>query len=305
MNKNKLKQNTLPVCLIIAFLFVIGIAIYAQAAVIRGVVIDQEGNPLINVKITLLDPSRGFKFDLKSDKKGNFIKAGIPSATYRITAELEGYVPFGSQIQIQMGMEERITIKLNKIAARLDEDQDFAEGTDLFIKQQYMEAITSFEKVVEKFPGHFEGFYNLGLAHLRADHIDQSIVSFEKAIELNPDSYESFRALGESYFQKGETEKAAEILAHAVSLKPDNPMSYFNLGLAYEKMDKPEDALQAYQKAIELQPDLSAPYYHAALVLIRMQNYKNAIEYLERFLELEPDAPEASQVKAMIEELKK
>lgn len=305
MKRNKLQKRTLSVCWLVALLLSTGVAILAQVAVIRGVVTDQEGNTLKDVKITLLDPTRGLKFDLKSDKKGNFMKVGIPYATYRITAKLKGYVPFESQIQIKMGSEERITIKLAKIPPRLDEDKDFAEGSEFFKKQQYTDAITSFEKVVERFPSHFEGFYNLGLAHLRAGHIDQAIGSFEKSIDLNPDSYESYRALGESYFQKGESEKAARTLAHAVVLRPDNPMSHYNLGLAYDKMEKPQEALQSYQKAIALKPDLSAPYYQAALASIRLENYKSAIEYFEKFLELEPDAPEASQVKVMIEELKK
>jgi tetratricopeptide (TPR) repeat protein len=278
---------------------------FAQNVVIRGTVTDQEGNPLEDVHIKLVDPARGLMFDLKSDKKGNFMKVGIPFAAYRISAELEGYVPFNSQIQPRMGTEERILIKLTKISPNLNEDKDFAEGTEFFSKQQYTEAITAFEKVVEKFPGNYEGFYNLGLSHLRAGHIDQAIDLFEKSIELNPDSYESHRALGESYFQKGEIEKATKTLAEAVVLQPDNPMSHYNLGLAYDKMGKPEEALQEYQKTIVLKPDLSAPYYQAALVFIRLENYKGAIEYFEKFLELEPDAPEAGQVKSMIEELKK
>ena len=293
------------VCVLVMLLLATPARNYAQNVVIRGAVTDQEGNPLKDVQIRLEDPSRGLKFDLKSNKKGNFMKVGIPFATYRITAELQGYFPFDSQIHPKMGAEEQIIIKLTKIPPRLDEDKDFAEGSDFFSKQQYEEAIVSFERVVEKFPDNFEGFYNLGLSHLRAGHIDEAIGIFEKSAKLNPDSFESYQALGESYFQKGESEKAAETLAHAVDLQPENPMSHYNLGLAYDKMDRTNEALQAYQKAIALKPDLSAPYYQAALASIRLENYKGAIAYFEKFLDLEPDAPEASQVKTMIEELKK
>lgn len=305
MKKDITGREIFYACLLMMLLFPARSLNFAQVSVVRGVVTDHEENPLKDVQIKLLDPTRGLQFDLKSDKNGNFMKVGIPQATYRITAELEGYVPFESQIQVKLGGEGRITIKLAKIQVRLDEDRDFAEGTEFFSKQQYTEAITSFEKVVEKFPGNYEGFYNLGLSHLRAGHIDQAIGLFEKSIELNPDSYESHRALGESYFQKGEIEKAARTLAEAVALQPENPMSHYNLGLAYDKMGKTKDALQEYQRTIALKPDLSGAYYQAALVFIRLENYKDAIEYLEKFLELDPDAPEASRVKAMIEELKK
>ena len=305
MKKNTSEKRIVFVCLFVMLWISTHTMNFAQNVVISGVVTDQEGNPLKDVQIKLEDAARGLKFDLKSNKKGNFMKVGIPFATYRITAVLEGYFPFDSQIQPKMGAEERIIIKLTKIPPRLDEDKDFAEGSEFFVKQQYAEAIISFEKVIERFPSRYEGFYNLGLAHLRAGTVDQAIVNFEKSIELNPDSHESYRALGESYFQKGEGEKAEKNLAQAVALQPDNPMSHYSLGLAYEKMERPNDALQSYQKAIALKPDLSAPYYLAALVSIRLENFKEAVEYFQKFLELEPDAPEASQVKAMIEELKK
>lgn len=305
MKRNLARKRVVLFCLTITLLLSTHTANFAQNVVIRGVVTDQEGNPLKDVQIKLVDPERGLSFDLKSNKKGNFMKVGIPFATYRISAELDGYFPFDSRIQPKMGSEERIIIKLTKIPPSLEDDADFAEGSDFFSKQQYAEAIASFEKVVERFPGNFEGFYNLGLSHLRAGHIDQAIELFEKSITLNPDSYESYRALGEGYFQKGETEKAASTLAHAASLQPDNPMSHYNLGLVYVKMDRPNEALQAFQKAISLKPDLSAAYYQAALVFVRTENYKGAIEYFGKFLELEPDAPEASQIKTMIEELKK
>ena len=305
MKKNILDKTIPLVCLLAVLMLSTQATTFAQNVVIRGVVTDQEGNPLKDVRIRFEDPSRGLTFDLKSNKKGNFMKVGIPYATYRITAELEGYFPFDSRIQPKMGAEEQIIIKLTKIPPRLDEDKDFAEGSAFFLKKQYEEAIASFDKVVGRFPDHYEGFYNLGLAHLRAGHIDVAIDHFKKSIELNPDSFESYRGLGEAYFQKGEGEMAAESLTRAVALQPDNPMAHYNLGRVYDKMEKPADALKAYRKAIDLKADLSAPYYQAALASVRLEDYKGAIAYFERFLELSPDAPEANQVKTMIEELKK
>lgn len=305
MKMDILDKRIVYVCLFVVLLLATYTMNFAQNVVIRGVVTDQEGNPLKDVQIKLEDSARGLEFDLKSNKKGNFMKVGIPFARYRITAELEGYFPFDSQIQPKMGAEERIIIKLTKIPPRLDEDKDFAEGSEFFVKKQYAEAIASFEKVIERFPNRYEGYYNLGLAHLRAGTVDQAIVHFEKSIDLNPDSFESYQALGESYFLNGEGEKAEKNLAQAVALQPDNPMVHYSLGLAHDKMEKPNEALQSYQKAIALKPDLSAPYYQAALASVRLENYKGAIAYFEKFLELEPDAPEAGQVKTMIEELKK
>ncbi len=277
----------------------------AQETVVTGVVTDQEGKPLKNAKITFLDPSRGHKFNLKSNKKGNFIKVGIPPSFYRIIVELEGYFTLESQFRIRLGMTKKMIIKLKKIPPRIDEGKDLAEAIDFFMQGKYEEAIESFKKVVEKFPSNVEGFYNLGLSYLRKGDIDQAIVSFEKVTELKPEGFEAYLALGECYFNKGESEKAMENFSRTIELQPDNPMAYYNLGIVYYRLDKTEEALDAFNKSIELNPEFSSSYYQAALASIKKGDFKKAIIYFEIFLRVDPDATEATQVKAMIEKLKK
>lgn len=50
---------------------------------------------------------------------------------------------------------------------------------------------------------------------------------------------------------------------------------------------------------------LSSPYYQGGLAYAKKGNFRKALEYFEAFLNLEPDGPEASQVKTIIEEMKK
>jgi len=278
---------------------------FGKDTVVKGVVTDQDGKPLKNAKITFLDPSRGLKFKLKSGKNGQFMKVGIPPSFYKITAELKGYFPLQSQARIRFGMEEKITIKLRKIPPRIDEDKDLSKGIDFFTQGQYDKAIASFEKVIEKFPSSVEGYYNLGLTYLRKGDIDQAIVLLEKAKELYPEGIEVYLALGECYFNKGDSEKAMISFSRAIELQPDNPRSYYNLGIVYYKLDKTNEALQAFNKSIELNPEFSSAYYQAGLASVKREDFERAIKYFEDFLRVEPDAPEANQVKAMIEELKK
>lgn len=305
MKMKNLASKIFSFLIILAFPLAIPHLNFAQDTVVKGVVTDQEGKPLKNAKITFLDPARGLKFIVKSDKKGNFIKAGIPPSFYKITAELKGYFPLQSQARIRFGMEEKITIKLRKIPPRVDEDKDLSKGIDFFTQGQYDKAIASFEKVIEKFPSSVEGYYNLGLTYLRKGDIDQAIVSLEKDKELYPEGIEVYLALGECYFNKGDSEKAMSSFSRAIELQPDNPRAYYNLGIVYYKLDKTDEALQAFNKSIELNPEFSSVHYQAGLASIKKGDYKRAIKYFEDFLKLEPAAPEEDQVKAMIEELKK
>lgn len=278
---------------------------YGQDTVVGGVVTDKQGTPVKNAKIIFLDPDRGYKFSLETDKKGKFLKVGIPAASYKITVQAEGYFPFESQVRIMYGVTEKMTIELERIPPNLGEDRDFAEGIDFFKARKYDEALVSFKKVIDKFPSNVEGYYNLGLTYLRKGDRERAIEFLKKAVELKPSGIEPYLALGESYFSAGDSERAEDNFKIAVELQPENPKAYYSLGIVYYKLDKTEEALLAFDKAIELNAELSYAYYQAGLSSIKIGDYKRAIKYFEDFLRLDPKAPEADQVKTMIEELKK
>jgi Flp pilus assembly protein TadD len=302
-------RNSIPKIILISILF--GLSLYhpllgyGQQTVVRGSVTDQDGNPIKDAKITFIDPSRGLKFSVKSKNNGDFIKVGIPPTVYQIKVECEGYYPFESQLRIRFGVQEVVTIKLEKIPPKVEEDKNFTEGLDFFKKGQYAEAIESFKKAIEKNPDSVEIYYNLGLSYLRNGDIDEAILSFEKAIELKPDSVVVHLAQGECYFNKGEDEKAMNSFSRALEIQPNDPRTYYNIGIVYYKNDDPERASAYFEQAIAIDPKFSSAYYQAGLASIKKGDFKKAVKFFEDFLKIEPDAPEAASVESLIQELKK
>ncbi len=280
-------------------------SVLAQETVVQGVVADEEGKPVKDARLTFSDPERGLDFVLKSDKNGKFIKVGIPPATYKITVESEGFLTLESDARIRFGMRENLEIKLKKPVSVPDKDEDMTAGSDLFRAGKYDEAAEKFRKVIERYPAQYEGYFNLGLALLKKGEVDPAIAALEKASEVNPQSVESLFALGEGYFAKGESEKAQASFSKAIALNPESPMAHYNLGLVFYKLGKNEEALAALEKSIALKPDNASAHYQAGLAAIRLQSFERAIESFQQFLRLEPNAPEAAQVKTMIEELEK
>jgi len=299
---------------ILSALFVFGIVLLplstpllslAQETVVQGIVTDEGGSPLKDARLTFSDPETGFRFVLKTDKNGKFLKVGIPPAAYKVMVEAEGFLTLESDTRIRFAMRENLEIKLKKPISVPDKDEDMAAGSDLFRAVKYDEAIERFKKVVEKYPSNYEGYFNLGLSYLRKKEVDPAVAALEKAVEINPQSVESFFALGECYFVKGESEKALQNFSRAIALNPKSPLAHYNLGLAFYKLGKNEEALAAFEKAIELKPDNASAHYQAGLAAIRLQSFDKAIKSFQEFLRLEPNAPETDQVRTMIEELKK
>jgi tetratricopeptide (TPR) repeat protein len=276
----------------------------AQETSVQGVVTDEEGKPVRDARLTFTDAQRGLNFVLKTDKNGKFLKVGIPPTTYKVTVESEGFVTLEYEARIQFGMRERLEIKLEKPLSVPEEDENMTAGSDLFRAGKYDEAAARFRKVIERFPLQYEGHFNLGLTLFKKGEVDPAIVALEKAAEINPQSVDSLFSLGEAYFAKGESEKAQESFSKAISLNPESPLAHYNLGLAYYRLGRNEEALAAFEKSISLKPDNASAYYQAGLAAIRLQSFDKAIKSFQEFLRLEPNAPEAAQVKTMIEELK-
>jgi len=277
----------------------------AQDTVVQGVVTDEEGKPVKDARLTFSDPGRGLAFVLKTDKNGKFIKVGIPPTTYRITVESEGFLPLESEARIRFGMRENIKVKIKRPISVPDMDEDMTAGSDLFKAGEYDEAAARFRKVIERYPAQYEGYFNLGLTLLEKGDIDSAIAALEKTAELNPESVDALFALGECYFAKGESEKAEQSFSRAIALRPESPMAHYNLGLVLSKLGRNEDALAAFDESLALKPDNASAHYQAGLAAIRLQSFDKAIRSFEEFLKLEPNAPEAEQVRTMIEELKK
>jgi len=280
-----------------------------QTTVVKGTVHDKQGNPLADANITFFDQIRGGKFTVKSNAKGEFIKAiqvSSPPPIYKVSVELEGYFPYEFQYRLRTQFpEEKWDITLEKIPPRIEKDKDYTDGVNFFEQGKYEEAIESFNKVIERFPNNMQALYTLGLSHLRAGDPDEAINQLSKALTLNPEVIEIYFALGECYFIKGDKEKSQENFSRALEFQPENPKAYYNLGIIYYKNDEIEEAINSFEKSIELDPNFSSAYYQLGLVYIKKGDFPKAIKFLESFLELGPNASEADTVKDIIEKLRK
>jgi tetratricopeptide (TPR) repeat protein len=276
-----------------------------QEGVIKGLVADGEGNPLKDARIGLMDLTSGNKFSFKSGKDGKIFKVGIPPGSYKLTVELEGFLPYEQPFQVTFGGQHVLNVTLERIPPKIDEDRDFIEGTAFFKEAKYAEAAASFEKVTAQYPEIAAAHFNLGLSAIRAGRKDQGLAALENAVLINPKMIEAYFVLGEEYFALGERDKSQAAFARAIALQPSNPKAHYNLGIIYYKSGMLDEALGSFGKAIELEPGFSSAHYQAGLAHVGKGEFQAAVACFEKFLEVEPNATEASRVKAMIEELKK
>lgn len=99
-----------------------------------------------------------------------------------------------------------------------------------FQKQEYDQAIASFQKAVELEPKAAAGYNMLGMAYrFKANQLgipelrSKEIAAFQKALEADPQYWVAMINLGVTYYGQGEKAKAAPLLKKALALNPQHP----------------------------------------------------------------------------------
>lgn len=306
MNKKLLKKKALLFyAIVLSFLVLLIGSLFAQEGRLKGMVVNENKKPLENVKITLFDRDRGIKFECSTDKDGKYYRRGIKPSFYEITFEKEGYITIRDELRVRLGSEETLNIVMKKVKAAVIGGADFVEAEKLYKEEKYKEAAEAFSRVIEGNPNYAEAYSNLGRCYLKMEQLDNAIENLSKAVELKPSLAVAHYYLGDSYLRKGEFDKGKSALAKASELEPSDAQFHFNIAATYYNHDFTDESIAEWLKVGELDPNMDMIYYHLGLAYFKKAEFKKSIEVFEKFLQINPQSPRASEVKVLIEEIKK
>jgi tetratricopeptide (TPR) repeat protein len=104
------------------------------------------------------------------------------------------------------------------------------EGLAHFQKQEYDQAIASYEKAIKLEPRAATAYNMLGMAYrfkynqLRNPELrEKEIAAFKQAIEVDPKYWVALINLASTYYYQGDKAKAAPLFKKALALNPDHP----------------------------------------------------------------------------------
>jgi serine/threonine-protein kinase len=146
------------------------------------------------------------------------------------------------------------------------------------------DAITQFQRGVDHAPDNAIAYFNLGIAKMRLDRLDEARKDLETSLNIEPTG-STYAALGSVLLLEGKYEKAAEMERKSIELKPNNYVAWGDLGTAYHwSGNKQAQAVQAYRKAIELAEAVHAKDRENPELLIALADYYAAVGNSERSL---------------------
>jgi tetratricopeptide (TPR) repeat protein len=172
-----------------------------------------------------------------------------------------------------------------------DADVLFILGRALYHMGRLPEALGSLDWVVEKVPGHAEGWYTRGNCHYHLGNFDEAIVSYKRAIEANPRFVKAWYNKGNSYADIGRFDDAVRCYNNCISINPGYAPIWNCRGVALAFLERFEDAVESFNESITINPRNPTVWNNKGHTLRRLGRVKEAEECFERVRSL-PKKPE-------------
>ena len=160
-------------------------------------------------------------------------------------------------------------------------------------EQDYENALTSWEKLLDIKPDKHAAWYNRGVALDDLGRKEEAVQSYDKALDIKRDYHEAWYNRGNALDDLGRKEEAVQSYDKAVEIKPDYHAAWYNRGVALSDLGRKEEAIQSYDKAVDIKPDDHEAWYTRGLALSALGRYEEAVQSYNKALDIKPDKHEA------------
>jgi tetratricopeptide (TPR) repeat protein len=294
-------------------LIMLSCSAYAQdwrgRARIRGVVLNEDGNPIPNVKVIFMLDAQEAKFELSTDKNGKWQAANIRGGEWHIDFKAEGY----ETRQISTNVSELVRAKPIEIRLKRTEkniisenlSQLLAKGNELFNSEKYEEAIEEYQTIFEKNPEFYMIHKNLGNAYFELGNYDLAIEHYKLVLKRQPESTEILIALGNTYLEMDELEIGLNYFNQIEEEAISNSLIFYNIGTSFFNKGAIQKAVEYYSKALTLDPNLSDAFYQLGMCYININEKEKAKLNFRKYLQLAPDGDNAVTARDILKYLEK
>lgn len=297
---------------------------FAQSTgMVKGKVLDAQSQAVDGAKVTIeYTDGVARKFEVKTNKKGEYIQIGLQPGNYRVTASKENVGTQSFDVRVRLGAAAEVNFQLNpqnapamskEEASKLDAFKKvFEAGVAASNAGNYDEAIARFTEAATMRSDCFACQYNIGSAHAQKQEYDKAETAFKKAIELKPDSPDGYNALANLYSTTKRYDEAAKMTEEATkhagagsAAGGGSADSLFNQGVNFWNAGRIADAKKQFEAAIQANPGHAEAHYWVAMANLNEGNTKDAVTHFEEYLKLDPNGQYAEQAKGVVSQLKK
>jgi tetratricopeptide (TPR) repeat protein len=277
-----MKQRLLIVGLVVAMAALCIPPVFAQATgSVKGVCKDAQGTPIVGANLEWLNTDNGRKYNLKTNKKGEYFSLGIEPGKYKVTLTLDGK-QLDQVAGFPVGMDEsNLDFDLKKSQAEAAQQKG--------ISPEQLKAMQEQQAKVAKETNTVKALNEkLAIANqaIQGGDYDTAISTLNEATQTDPTRDLLWARLGDANLGSGpkqtdsaekakrygsavtDYQKAIELKKKTMEAgaKPDDPKIlaayYNNLGQAEARTGQLDEAVKSYDLAAQQNPAGAAQYYY-------------------------------------------
>jgi Flp pilus assembly protein TadD len=296
---------------------------------IVGTVYAPDGFPIrTRMRIKLNSPAWG-DIIVTTDDRGQFVFSGVASGTYTIIIDREeGYQPVSHQVDIVR--DRNIVPETYSVNIRLRELEgprsttkpavvnaanagvpkkalDFYDNASKLAREKdYAGAIRELKLAVEEYPSFVSALSLIGMLHMRLNELDKADEAFKAALKIDPEAYEPLLNRSITLLKLSKFKDAEASLRKTLKVKPDSNAAYYYLGRTLNKLGKNDEAEKAFLTCTEKSPgEFKEAHRLLAAIYLDRGKPERVVEQLEMYLKLVPTAPDADNLRMVIEQNKR
>jgi tetratricopeptide (TPR) repeat protein len=292
-------------------------AVAQSTGMVKGRVVDAEGKPVADARITVEFPAGGRKNETKTNAKGEYIQIGLVPGQYKVTATKDKVGTQMFEIRVRVGSPAELNFQLTPSSGLSAEDvkknaavqASFTAGVEASKSGNHDAAIAKFTEAAALLPNCADCYYNIGFAHSQKQQYAEAEAAFKKAIELKPNSAEAYNGLATIYNAQRKFEEAAAASAKAAEFSGGaaggGAEALYNQGVILWNGGKYAEAKAQFESAIKADPNMADAHYQLGMANLNLGQLPAAIAAFEGYLAVAPNGPKAAEVKTFIAQLKK
>ena len=297
---------------------------FAQTGALQGKVSDAAGNPLEKAQVVIeFTDGINRKYEVKTNKKGEFIQIGLAPGNYKVTASFEKMGEQSFPVRVRLGDPMKVNFILGAATGATKEDaakavalkKVFDDGVAASKAGNFDEAITKFNEAAVMVPGCYDCYYNVGYNYTQKKDYEQAEAAFLKSIELKSTYVDAYNGLATVYNAQKKFDKAQEASQKAAELaNAAGPGAgggagavdaEYNQGVIDWNAGKIAEAQEHFQKVVFMKPDHADAHYQLGMALVNQGKLAEAVPMFEKYLQLAPEGQFAATAKSILASIKK
>jgi tetratricopeptide (TPR) repeat protein len=290
----------------------------AQTGRIGGMVKDDKGQPLKGATVVAENPSASPpSFTATTDDKGRFSIVGLRAGQWKLTASAPGFQPSVGNVPIrtigapnppvEFTLAPGATGPAGALAGVNTKELqgELAAAEAKMTANDYDGAIAAYQAMLTKVPALTMLHMQIGRAQRMKKDYDGALASYQKLLAADPTNERAKIEVGMTNLEKGDFAAAETALTEASQSTSASREVFYNLGEVKFAKGETDAAMAAYQRAIDIDANWAKPYFKMGLGKLQKADMPGALQMMEKVIAVEPNSAEATQAKALIEQLKK